>query len=213
MVTYKDDVATVDGLTFRKDKKTGYYLSAQYFEGRRKRLHVYVWESLNGPVPEGHQIHHKDFDKNNNEPENLVCLTEHEHQSIHMQWRMKERPELMEKFQQAGIAKASGWHASEAGHNWHKKHYESMKDRLYEKHEEVCSNCGKPILVTGRKWERYFCSNNCKSAFRRKSGVDNEERECVVCGSKFTANKYSRQQTCSRECGTIKSNQTKKHKC
>ncbi len=213
MVTYKDDVATVDGLTFRKDKKTGYYLSSQYFDGRRKRLHVYVWEREHGPAPKGYQVHHIDFNKDNNEPENLVCISEHEHQSLHMQRRMKEHPELLEKFQQRGIAEAPKWHASKAGHEWHKQHYEKMKDRLYNKErEEICANCGKPIVVKGRNWKNNFCNNNCKSAFRRKSGVDNEERKCIICGAPFTTNKYSRQQTCSCECGRIKSSQTKKNK-
>lgn len=212
MVTYNDDVATVDGLTFRKDKKTGYYLSSQYFDGRRKRLHVYVWERDHGTVPQGYQVHHIDFNKDNNEPENLVCLSLHEHQSLHMQRRMREHPELLEKFQQRGIEEAPKWHASQAGYEWHKKHYEKMKDRLYEKHEETCSNCGKPIMVTGYNRENNFCSNNCKSAFRRKSGVDNEERKCIICGASFTVSKYSRQQTCSKECGLAKRRQNKEHK-
>lgn len=211
MISYDHDEATVDGLTFRKDKATGYYLSSKEIDGRRKRLHIYMWERENGPVPKGFQIHHADFNKDNNEPENLVCLTEHDHQSLHMDKRKKEHPELLERFQKAGIAGAPKWHASKDGHDWHKKHYESMKDRLYEKHEEVCANCGKPVFTSAYK-ERYFCSNNCKSAFRRKSGVDNEERTCVICGATFTAGKYSKQQTCSRECGTIKAVQSKKRK-
>ena len=52
------DVACFDGLSFRKDKRTGYYLNAK----THKRLHVYVWESVNGPVPSGYCIHHKDYE-------------------------------------------------------------------------------------------------------------------------------------------------------
>lgn len=212
MVTYKGDIATVDGITFRKDKKTGYYLSSQYFNGRRKRLHVYVWERENGPIPAGNQVHHIDFNKDNNEPENLVCLTEHDHQSLHMQKRIKEHPEMLKKFQDAGIAGAPKWHASKAGHDWHKQQYEKTKHLLYKKYEVTCDNCGKVMEVTGRIRPHNFCSNNCRAAFRRKSGADNEERKCIICGATFTVSKYSKQRTCSRECGRIKKRQDKKDK-
>ena len=43
-ITYKDGYAYVDGYKFRKDSKTGYYLSSKKIDGRRPRLHVYVWE-------------------------------------------------------------------------------------------------------------------------------------------------------------------------
>lgn len=65
MIQYVDngDLAIFDGLSFRKDKKTGYYLNAK----THKRLHVYVWEHFNGTIPKGYEIHHKDFNKKNNE--------------------------------------------------------------------------------------------------------------------------------------------------
>ena len=69
---YEDgDVAIFDNLVFRRDKKTGYYLNAK----THKRLHVYVWEHFNGKIPRGCEIHHKDFDKSNNEIGNLQMLT------------------------------------------------------------------------------------------------------------------------------------------
>ena len=45
--------------------------------------HVYVWECDNGPVPSGHDIHHRDGDKLNNAPANLQLVTKLEHKRIH----------------------------------------------------------------------------------------------------------------------------------
>ena len=74
MVQYVDDgdLACFDGLSFRRDKRTGYFLNAK----THKRLHVYVWEYYNGSeVPKGYHVHHKDFNKGNNEIENLVLMS------------------------------------------------------------------------------------------------------------------------------------------
>jgi len=62
----------------------------RYFWGRREpgngkktSLHVAVWEYHNGPVPEGHVIHHIDDDPLNNDVGNLQCLTIAEHSKAH----------------------------------------------------------------------------------------------------------------------------------
>ena len=68
-------------------------LRAEYTapDGRqhRIRLHTYVWEKHNGPVPDGYEIHHIDRNTDNNEIENLVMLTVEEHRDHHdnrQQW-------------------------------------------------------------------------------------------------------------------------------
>ena len=43
-IKYKDGYAYVDGYKFRKDTKTGYYLSTKKIGVSRLRLHVYVWK-------------------------------------------------------------------------------------------------------------------------------------------------------------------------
>ena len=47
MIEYHDDIAEIDGISFRKDKKSGYYLSSKAIQGKRKRLHIYIWEKYN----------------------------------------------------------------------------------------------------------------------------------------------------------------------
>ena len=198
MVQYIEngDAAVFDGLVFRRDKRTNYFLNAR----TRKRLHVYIWEYYNGKVPEGYHVHHVDFNKDNNEPENLVLLTASEHLSLHGKTWEKERYDKQVKvLQEKAQPKAAIWHGSEAGKAWHKQHYEKMKDAWFKKKEFTCEFCGKPFFAINKGVNR-FCSNNCKSAYRRKTGVDNETRACSICGKEFSTNKYSRAKTCSREC-------------
>lgn len=193
MIQYVDngDLAIFDGLSFRRDKKTGYYLNAK----THKRLHVYVWEHFNGAIPKGYEIHHKDFDKKNNEIENLQMLTSKEHHEIHgsaltddqREWRRKNLAENARP-------KASEWHGSNAGSEWHRQHYEQVKDKLYVKKKFVCEYCGKEFEST--QVNSKFCSNNCKSAARRKSGVDNVVKICERCGNEYTANKYQKTKYC-----------------
>lgn len=66
-------------------------------------------------------------------------------------------------------------------------------------------------LSPGRLTDK-FCSNNCKSAYRRKSGVDNEERICKICGEIFITNKYSKAKVCSKKCSAISRIQTMQSK-
>lgn len=198
MIQYYEggDYAVFDGLVFRRDKGTGYYLNAK----THKRLHVYVWEHYNGKIPKGYHIHHKDFDKTNNEPSNLVLLGARDHGVLHGESWSKERYERQLKIlRESAIPKASKWHGSDEGKEWHKEHYEKTKDALYEKKPFVCEYCGKRFESVDHGNNR-FCSNKCRSNYRRKSGVDNEIRVCEWCGNEFTTNKYSKAKTCSRSC-------------
>jgi len=46
-------------------------------------LHRFIWTYFNGEIPDGYEIHHCDFDKENNDISNLILLTEVEHRKIH----------------------------------------------------------------------------------------------------------------------------------
>ena len=50
-------------------------------------LHRLVWEVHYGPIPEGYQIHHIDFDKKNYDITNLQLVDRKTHNLIHRQRR------------------------------------------------------------------------------------------------------------------------------
>jgi hypothetical protein len=197
-VTYDEQrkVALCNGETFTRDEKTGYYLCSHRINGKRARLHRYLWEQTNGAIPQGMHIHHIDKDKYNNSIENLALLPGHEHLSIH-----GSDPEMKKKSRESikkAIAAASEWHKSESGHEWHKRHYEAMSGKLYRRIERICEQCGRPF--DGVLHKNKYCCNACKTRARYNSGADNETRICAVCGAAFEINKYSAAKTCGRKC-------------
>lgn len=185
-----------NGVKFTRDEKTGYYLNSTI----RKRMHRYVWEFYNGEIPEGYQIHHKDKDKSNNDISNLELIPFSEHAKMHSKERAETRHnEIIENLKENAIPKAVEWHKSEDGRKWHKAHYENMKENLHSEEKMICEMCG--VEYIGKvSAENRFCSNKCKSAWRRKSGIDNEIRICAFCGAEFITNKYSKTETCGRKC-------------
>lgn len=182
-----------DGLTFVRDDKTGYYLNSK----THKRLHRYVWEKHHGEIPKGYDIHHVDKDKSNNEISNLQLISRKDHMKLHGEMLTEEeRQSLRENLEVNARPKASEWHGSQEGIEWHKKHYANVKEQLHKKKELKCKHCNKAYLGT----REGFCSNACKSAYRRKMGRDNESRKCAYCGKEFIVSKYSKTIHCSRHC-------------
>lgn len=194
----------LDGIRFYKERTgQGYYLGNVPDEnGKRhpKRLHVYVWEREYGKIDKGWHIHHIDGNVDNNDLSNLQCIHSFSHGHLHMMNRAEwSRQNLDEKAR----PKAVEWHKSSQGSAVHKLTYEQVtRDIWLAPVTKVCEICGKEYTTTHAKASTSrFCSNNCRAKFRRMSGVDNETRHCVICGSEFTCNKYSKQKCCSnKEC-------------
>lgn len=201
MIKYADgkDVAIYNGYSFRRDKRTGYYISSRKIGDKRKRLHVFVWETHNGAIPKGFQIHHKDNDKGNNDIENLELKTNKSHQKHHGKNMTEEHLEKIKINLDKARSKAPEWHGSEKGREWHKDNYQSMKHVLHEKIEKQCVICGNVFMGLKRENNK-FCSNKCKSEWRRKSGIDDIIIKCERCGNEFTANKYNKRKYCSAIC-------------
>ena len=177
-----------NGLRFCRDNKTGYYLNSTI----RKRLHRYVWECEVGAIPKGCQIHHIDGDKANNDIANLAILTNAGHQRLHGQ-EIARKERSRENIKKATAA-APAWHRSEAGKAWHSEHMRGFK---HPRTALICEQCGAEFQ--GTKNSR-FCSNKCKSKWRRGQGLDEVTRICAQCGRTFKSNKYKKQKYCSTEC-------------
>ena len=189
-----------DGHTFTKDEKTGYYLKTTY---PRERLHRYVWEYYNGcKIPKGFDVHHIDGNKDNNDISNLTCITRKRHNQIHSDsktWTEQQLKEARERMDHARKY-ASEWHKSEEGRAWHREQYEKTLGKAKQiKTKRICEYCGKTYETISTGNSR-FCSNKCKSAWRRKAGLDDIEVECVFCGKKFKTNKYNPKKYCSNNC-------------
>ena len=58
----------------------------------------------------------------------------------------------------------------------------------------VCEYCNKEFVNT--QINSRFCSNKCKSAWRRKSGIDDITKICFKCGKEYIANKYQKTKYC-----------------
>lgn len=192
-----------DGEFFTQEPKSGYWQNTR----TRERLHRFVWRHYFGDIPKGFHIHHIDGDKSNNDISNLALLSPQAHLKLHAEARS---PETLQRIRDncdriRPLTKA--WHASKAGFEWHKAHYEQMKDKLHKPREYTCLNCGKTFIST--KVGSKFCCNNCKSKNRRKMGFDNITRVCAFCGKEFVCNKYSKRRFCSISCGNAARNKTK----
>jgi hypothetical protein len=61
----------------------GYFRTKKDKDGRLRLEHNLVWESYYGKIPPGMHIHHIDFNKTNNNIENLQCVTPLEHKRLH----------------------------------------------------------------------------------------------------------------------------------
>lgn len=191
------DVAIFNNYRFRRDKKTGYYLSSKKIGDKRKRLHVYVWEYFNGELPKGYNIHHIDGDKSNNDISNLKLLSSSKHNSLHTRENCENNYDrVIANLNNNALPAAIKWHKSNEGRVWHKKHYEECKDKFIKEYEFNCLNCNKEFKSTNINSK--FCSNNCKSSYRRKLGVDNVTKICVKCGEEYKANKYSKTKYCKK---------------
>jgi len=192
-----ENVIEHNGIKFYKPKKENYYIGEVVKNGVRKvcRLHRYIWEENYGEIPEGYHIHHKDKDFNNNSIDNLEMLEAFEHLSNHSKENREQSRKSIEKARPYAIE----WHKSKKGREWHKKHYEKTKEKLYKKTERSCIVCGKTFLAI--RENNIYCSNNCKAKDRRKSGIDNVTRQCIVCGKDFVISRYSKTMKCEEHRG------------
>ena len=86
-----------NGIKFTISKSTGYYRRT---DGDRELMHIYVWKKERGEIPKGWDIHHIDFNKENNNINNLKCLPKSEHTRLysphHNQYKNNKTKHLYE---------------------------------------------------------------------------------------------------------------------
>lgn len=184
------------GKEFYKDHTAGYWIS---IDCPKIRAHQWVWKNNHGDIPKGYHIHHRNGDKSDNRIENLELVEASRHIRDHMQKRMKDP--LYKKKAQENCERirpmTKAWHASPEGIAWHKLHAIKCNFGNGDPIKYICEICSKEYLSKVKaKGRTRFCSNNCKSAFRRKSGKDEIDKICSRCNVTFSCNKYSMRKNC-----------------
>jgi hypothetical protein len=195
-----------DGIYFYQESDSGYYLGNVKIPGRKRRypmrLHVYIWRKYNGDVPKGYHVHHKDENKDNNDISNLELKSAFAHLSDHgYEHSAASRQNMLEK----AIPAAAKWHKSDKSAPFHKELYEKhTRDIWMQPVTKICDICGKEYTVNhASAYKSKYCSNKCKAAARRRSGVDNIEAICDTCGKAYIKNKYSKSTTC-KDCNRVR---------
>ena len=185
------------GRKFYLDKSTGYWISTDYSKQRpRVRAHQWVWINHYSIIPKGYHIHHRNDDKSDNRIENLELIERSRHLKHHM--NLPQRKATSKKMADTYRHLTKEWHSSKEGHEWHKAH--GLMSWVNRKPIKIiCKICFKETET--KTYHQEFCSNSCKSKWRRQSGLDNIEKTCMCCSKSFIANKYAKNKTCSKTCG------------
>jgi len=164
-----EKVVWFNGFKFVREDKTGYYQSSKPIkDGKRVRLHRYKWEYFNGPIPEGHIIHHIDCNRDNNDITNLLAVIDPKHRSYHSGID-KNKPEWLKTWEEI----------RQKGSDAHKRPEEREKQAERSKQQWAERKQGDPRIMTcqecGNNYETYhtgesmFCSKKCKQRdFRRR---------------------------------------------
>ena len=202
-----------DGIDWHEDTK-GYYRAT--VDKKNKYLHREVYRYYCGKIPKGYHVHHIDEDKSNNHPSNLQCLSKADHCSLHKKG-IRPSDKALESYKQAGLHRrgkctdAQRKHLASINHlskSWHsspegiKKHREigALAYKNFEPVEKLCVQCFEYFMPKKLGNQDRFCSNKCKSQWRRDEGLDNIERVCPICEKEYETNKYRKTKTCSRAC-------------
>lgn len=184
--TVSDTKKTFNGINFYRDGRGNYLCSIT--------LHRFVWCYANGEIPDGYEIHHRDFNHDNNDIANLELVTKDEHQRIHAACKKQKSPPKKSKFTCAVCG----------------REYEAVRQRSNkycsaecryaagrEKHDEtrVCLHCGKEFSAYEYGHQK-FCSRECLFASMRK----HEDKICPICGKQISVRQSRNRKYCSQEC-------------
>lgn len=186
------------GIKFRRYPGR-HYFSPHHADRLRgiEDLHREIWKHERGDIPPGWHVHHIDTDAGNNVTDNLECLPPEVHHERHRA-DVSARGRAPEHLDHLGAirALAARWHGSPEGLAWHSEHgLSTWVDRVSKR--KPCDQCGTEFeFYTSAR----FCSNACKSAWRRADGIDNEDRICAFCGNGFAINRYAATRACTGSC-------------
>ncbi|AUN22240.1 hypothetical protein RSJ22_12655 [Clostridium botulinum] len=177
MIEYKTRTiyyAIFNGITYYK-QSDGYYRTNK--KGCIPALHHAVWEFHGNKIIKGYDIHHKDFDKDNNDIENLQQLSHEEHAKIH-------------------------YEHNDVIHRRCKKCGNEFTTGNTINPSSMCDSCKELQLKNYKyKWTQENREKLNKNFLEKyHSDKYREIRICELCGKEFSTYKYGPQKLCSRSC-------------
>lgn len=100
--------------------------------------HRVAYREIHGEIPIGHDVHHKDGDKTNNDPENLQALSRSDHQRTASEnYRMTE-----EEIWERRCSKCGDWKPTTKEHYWL---YPKKDRRAGQLRDNRCKKCAPKI--------------------------------------------------------------------
>lgn len=105
------------GHTTKKGYHRLYIWDAELKVERAIFAHVHEWEKVNGPIPAGFDIHHKDFDKQNNDIGNLELVSPMAHKRLHTGCELRDGAwwKTCSQCEQAKPVDGDNWYLAENG--------------------------------------------------------------------------------------------------
>lgn len=212
VIIIDDTHQSFNGVTYHRHNQNGYYINMN------RKLHRDVWSFHNGTIPPKHDVHHIDFNKNNNQIENLQLMTSSEHRSLHAKINAKKRSTLPpnirwykcsvcgKEFKAKGKAKYCPQCRKERDKAQAKARYDAAKKAKEPKPPkeprlQTCVVCGKVFelkATQSRTKGPKTCSDECHQKLRIKL----DDKTCPVCGKTFHP-EHATQQYCSPKCRQI----------
>jgi len=199
------EIQLIDGFSFRRYPESKNAADRRYYKGHAivggkhwyGYAHRYVWETRRGPIPPKHHIHHKDGNTANNSISNLECVAPGQHAARHPLSEEQKQRRLENLDAARGNAKI--WHSSPEGREFHRMIAPRAR-KSFISQERECDQCAKSFMTKKPDHSDRFCSNACKSAWRRAQGVDDANFVCKECGITFRRNRYAKPDFCSVAC-------------
>lgn len=193
----RKEVVVFNGLPYTRypDSKSPSGRKYFYNQSNGRALHQAVWESVHGPIPEGHHIHHRDEDTSNNALDNLELLTPAEHSRRHG----NKSPSQVAHFRRVRKL-AAAWHASPEGRAWHSEHGKRTWDNR-KPEPRTCATCERVYQCAAGRDTDKFCSPKCRQLWHYRNKTYFTKAACAVCGGEFLQPPSKRQKTCSPACG------------
>ena len=188
---------------------TIYYKGKNRHYARNYSIHQAVWRYYHGDIPSNggmqYDIHHDDFNPENNNVSNLVLLTRTEHIKIHNEFR--ENP-YANAFTKKYVCKNCGREFSALNIGTHFYCSKKCQKAAYYKrtvnYSKVCVVCGKLFIAKTKNAQT--CSQACAGILRWKNlpRYKHVMKICPICGKEFDSdptNHHHDNKTCSPECG------------